>query len=92
MEIVAECTGLHETVFLSLLILCFIGVKPMVRAKWAIYAVIFIFVENLTLHVCSVPLPYYFFILSSTFFKASGCDLLISIVPLYPSTTLFRLK
>jgi len=47
MEIVAECTGLHETVFLSLLILCFRGVKPLVRAKWAIYAVIFIFVENL---------------------------------------------
>ena len=47
MEIVAECTGLHETVFLGLLILCFRGVKPMIRAKWAIYAVIFIFVENL---------------------------------------------
>ena len=47
MEIVAECTGLHETVFLSLLVLCFRGVKPMVRAKWALYAVIFIFVENL---------------------------------------------
>ena len=47
MEIVSECTGLHETVFLSLLILCFRGVKPMVRVKWAIYAVIFIFVENL---------------------------------------------
>ena len=47
MEIVAECTGLHETIFLSLLILCFRGVKPMVRTKWAIYAVIFIFVENL---------------------------------------------
>ena len=47
MEIVAECTGLHETVFLSLLILCFRGVKPIVRAKWAIYAIIFIFVENL---------------------------------------------
>ena len=47
MEIVAECSGLHETVFLSLLVLCFRGVKPMVRAKWAIYAAIFIFVENL---------------------------------------------
>jgi len=47
MEIVAECTGLHETVFLSLLILCFRGVKPIVRAKWAVYAIIFIFVENL---------------------------------------------
>ena len=47
MEIVAECSGLHETVFLSLLILCFRGVKPMVRAKWAIYAAVFIFVENL---------------------------------------------
>ena len=47
MEIVAECTGLHETVFLSLLILCFRGVKPIIRAKWAIYAIIFIFVENL---------------------------------------------
>jgi len=47
MEIVAECTGLHETVFLGLLILCFRGVKPIVRAKWAIYAIIFIFVENL---------------------------------------------
>ena len=47
MEIVAECSGLHETVFLSLLVLCFRGVKPIVRAKWAIYAAIFIFVENL---------------------------------------------
>ncbi len=47
MEIVAECTGLHETVFLSLLILCFRGVKPIIRVKWAIYAIIFIFVENL---------------------------------------------
>ena len=47
MEIVAECSGLHETVFLSLLVLCFRGVKPMVRAKWAIYAAVFIFVENL---------------------------------------------
>jgi len=47
MEIVAECTGLHETVFLSLLILCFRGVKPIVRVKWAIYAIIFIFIENL---------------------------------------------
>lgn len=47
MEIVAECTGLHETVFLSLLILCFRGVKPIIRVKWAIYAIIFIFIENL---------------------------------------------
>ena len=47
MEIVAECSGLHETVFLSLLVLCFRGVRPMVRAKWAIYAAFFIFVENL---------------------------------------------
>ncbi len=47
MEIVAECTGLHETVFLGLLIICFRGVKPMVRAKWAIYGILFIFVENI---------------------------------------------
>ena len=47
MEIVAECSGLHETGFLSLLVLCFRGVKPMVRAKWAIYAAFFIFIENL---------------------------------------------
>lgn len=47
LEIVSECTGLHETVFLSMLILCFRGVKPMVRLKWAAYAVIFIFIENL---------------------------------------------
>ncbi len=47
LEIVSECTGLHETVFLSLLILCFRGVKPMLRLKWASYSVIFIFIENL---------------------------------------------
>ena len=47
MEIVSECTGLHETLFLSLLILCFRGVRPIVRVKWAIYAIIFIFIENL---------------------------------------------
>ena len=47
LEIVSECTGLHETIFLSMLILCFRGVKPMVRMKWAAYAIIFIFIENL---------------------------------------------
>jgi exosortase/archaeosortase family protein len=56
MEIVSECTGLHETVFLSLLILCFRGVKPMVRVKWAIYAVIFIFIENLIRIISGYPL------------------------------------
>ena len=56
MEIVSECTGLHETIFLSLLILCFRGVKPMVRVKWAIYAVIFIFIENLIRIISGYPL------------------------------------
>ena len=56
MEIVSECTGLHETIFLSLLILCFRGVKPMVRVKWSIYAVIFIFIENLIRIISGYPL------------------------------------
>ena len=60
MEIVAECTGLHETVFLSLLIICFRGVKPIVRAKWAIYAVIFIFIENLIRIISGYPLIHIF--------------------------------
>ena len=60
MEIVAECTGLHETVFLSLLIICFRGVRPIVRAKWAIYAIIFIFLENLIRIISGYPLIHIF--------------------------------
>jgi exosortase/archaeosortase family protein len=60
MEIVAECTGLHETVFLSLLIICFRGVKPIVRAKWAIYSIIFIFIENLIRIISGYPLIHIF--------------------------------
>ncbi|HIA97921.1 MAG TPA: hypothetical protein EYO15_01915 [Marine Group III euryarchaeote] len=60
MEIVTECTGLHETVFLSLLIICFRGVKPIVRAKWAIYAIIFIFIENLIRIISGYPLIHIF--------------------------------
>ncbi len=60
MEIVAECTGLHETVFLSLLIICFRGVKPIVRAKWAIYVIIFIFIENLIRIISGYPLIHIF--------------------------------
>jgi len=60
MEIVAECTGLHETVFLSLLIICFRGVKPIVRAKWAMYAIIFIFIENLIRIISGYPLIHIF--------------------------------
>ena len=56
LEIVSECTGLHETVFLSMLILCFRGVKPMVRLKWAGYAIIFIFIENLIRIISSYPI------------------------------------
>ena len=56
LEIVSECTGLHETVFLSMLILCFRGVKPMVRMKWAAYAIIFIFIENLIRIMSSYPI------------------------------------
>ena len=56
LEIVSECTGLHETVFLSLLILCFRGVKPMIRLKWAAYSVIFIFIENLVRIISSYPI------------------------------------
>ena len=56
LEIVSECTGLHETVFLSLLILCFRGVKPMIRLKWAAYSVIFIFIENLVRILSSYPI------------------------------------
>ncbi len=60
MEIVAECTGLHETVFLSMLIICFRGVKPMVRAKWAMYAIVFIFIENLIRIISGYPLIHIF--------------------------------
>jgi exosortase/archaeosortase family protein len=60
MEIVTECTGLHETVFLSLLIICFRGVKPIVRAKWATYAIIFIFIENLIRIISGYPLIHIF--------------------------------
>ena len=60
MEIVSECTGLHETLFLSLLILCFRGVRPMVRVKWAIYAIIFIFIENLIRIISGYPLIHIF--------------------------------
>ena len=56
LEIVSECKGLHETVFLSMLILCFRGVKPMVRLKWAGYAIIFIFIENLIRIISSYPI------------------------------------
>ncbi len=56
LEIVSECTGLHETVFLSMLILCFRGVKPTVRLKWAGYAIIFIFIENLIRIISSYPI------------------------------------
>ncbi len=60
MEIVSECTGLHETLFLSLLILCFRGVRPIVRVKWAIYAIIFIFIENLVRIISGYPLIHIF--------------------------------
>jgi exosortase/archaeosortase family protein len=60
MEIVSECTGLHETLFLSLLILCFRGVKPIVRVKWAAYAIIFIFLENLVRIISGYPLIHTF--------------------------------
>ena len=56
LEIVSECTGLHETVFLSMVILCFRGVKPLVRLKWAAYAVVFIFIENLIRIISSYPI------------------------------------
>ncbi len=56
LEIVSDCTGLHETVFLSMLILCFRGVKPLVRLKWAGYAIIFIFIENLIRILSSYPI------------------------------------
>ena len=59
-DIVSECTGLHETLFLSLLILCFRGVKPIVRVKWAIYAIIFIFIENLIRIISGYPLIHKF--------------------------------
>ena len=60
MEIVSECTGLHETLFLSLLILCFRGVKPIVRVKWAVYSIIFIFIENLVRIISGYPLIHTF--------------------------------
>jgi exosortase/archaeosortase family protein len=60
LEMVSECTGLHETVFLSLLILCFRGVRPIIRVKWAIYAIIFIFIENLVRIISGYPLIHTF--------------------------------
>ena len=60
LEMVSECTGLHETLFLSLLILCFRGVRPIIRVKWAIYAIIFIFIENLVRIISGYPLIHTF--------------------------------
>ena len=56
LEIVSACTGLHETLFLGLLILCFRGVKPLVRVHWAAYAAIFIFFENALRIITAYPL------------------------------------
>lgn len=56
LEIVSACTGLHETLFLGLLILCFRGVQPMVRVRWAAYAAIFIFFENALRIITAYPL------------------------------------
>ena len=56
LEIVSTCTGLHETLFLGLLILCFRGVKPLVRVRWAAYAAMFIFFENALRIITAYPL------------------------------------
>ena len=44
--IVSQCTGLHETLFLGLLVICFRGVNPYVRLKWAGIFAVLIFIEN----------------------------------------------
>ena len=46
LEIVSQCTGLHETLFLGLLVLCFRGVNPYIRLKWAGIFAVLIFIEN----------------------------------------------
>tara|TARA_Y100000588_G_scaffold384899_1_gene477133 strand:- start:1456 stop:2100 length:645 start_codon:yes stop_codon:yes gene_type:complete len=46
LEIVSQCTGLHETLFLGLLVICFRGVNPYVRLKWAGIFAVLIFIEN----------------------------------------------
>jgi len=56
-EVSATCSGFHETVFLSVLILGFYGVPMKKKLKWAgIFAVV-IFVENLFRMI--ILFPYY---------------------------------
>lgn len=55
-EITAQCTGLHETLFLALLVLLFRGVRPRVRIKWAGLFAIIIFFENMARILVGYPM------------------------------------
>ena len=55
-EIASACTGLHETLFIGLLVLLFRGVRPRVRVKWAVIFALIIFVETLLRILAGYPM------------------------------------
>ncbi len=56
-EVSATCSGFHETVFLSVLILGFYGVSWRKKLKWAGIMAVVIFIENLAR--MAILFPYY---------------------------------
>jgi len=56
LEIISSCSGLHETIFLTMLVLCFRGVRPEVRLKWAGILAAFIFFENIFRIIMAYPM------------------------------------
>ena len=56
LEIISSCSGLHETIFLTLLVLCFRGVRPEIRLKWAGILAAFIFFENIFRIIMAYPM------------------------------------
>lgn len=59
LEIDSVCTGFHETVFLSVLIIGFRGVPLKLRVKWAAIFSLIIFVENLFRIFALYPMALY---------------------------------
>ena len=55
-EITKDCSGIRETLFLGVLVLCFRGVRWQVRVKWAIIFSVVIFVENLIRILSNYPI------------------------------------
>lgn len=59
LEIASACSGFHEMVFLSVLVLGFRGVPVKLRAKWTFILVGIVFIENLFRIFALYPLALY---------------------------------